>query len=637
MSWSARAPAAARVAARLAEAGRKVVLLEAGGDPRELPARRRGIEPDGNRLPDDYDVPAFHPFASENEALRWDFFVRHYDDDARQRATRSTARLDGRRRRRALSARRHARRLHRAQRDDPRRPARRRLGRHRRADRRPLLARRATCGGYFQRLENCRHRPVYRLARRARHRSRRGHGWDGWLHTEKRGPPARLPTTGAGQGDRSSPRAGRSRDVAAADHAAVRGSSQSTADPNDRRRGAGATRWASRYTPLTTRDHAADRHRASGCSTSPRRHPDRLRIELDALATRVLFDGSDRAVGVEYLKGERLYRAHAQPSAAAGERREVRASAEVILAGGAFNTPQLLMLSGHRAARGAGARTASRCASTCPASAATSRTATRSASSTGWRFDHWEVLDGARFARGRSAVPGVGGPAARQLYATNGAVLGVIARSAPERPLPDLFCLALLGAFEGYYPGYSQRDRRAAQLSDAGRSSRRTPATAPATCPLRSADPRDPPQVNFRYFEEGSDAAGEDLDVGRRRHPARPPHRRARSSARGSIAEEELPGEHVRTRRRAARPSSATHAWGHHASCTLPDRAARAGRRARLATSACTARAGLRVVDASVFPRIPGFFIASAVYMVGEKAADVILGAAARLTMPRRA
>ena len=37
---------------------------------------------------------------------------------------------------------------------------------------------------------------------------------------------------------------------------------------------------------------------------------------------------------------------------------------------------------------------------------------------------------------------------------------------------------------------------------------------------------------------------------------------------------------------------------------------------------------GLRVVDASVFPRIPGFFIASAVYMIGEKAADVIAAAA---------
>ena len=36
----------------------------------------------------------------------------------------------------------------------------------------------------------------------------------------------------------------------------------------------------------------------------------------------------------------------------------------------------------------------------------------------------------------------------------------------------------------------------------------------------------------------------------------------------------------------------------------------------------------LRVVDASIFPRIPGFFIASAVYMIGEKAADVIAAAA---------
>jgi choline dehydrogenase-like flavoprotein len=35
--------------------------------------------------------------------------------------------------------------------------------------------------------------------------------------------------------------------------------------------------------------------------------------------------------------------------------------------------------------------------------------------------------------------------------------------------------------------------------------------------------------------------------------------------------------------------------------------------------------AGLRILDASVFPRIPGFFIVSAVYMIAEKAADVIL------------
>ena len=33
---------------------------------------------------------------------------------------------------------------------------------------------------------------------------------------------------------------------------------------------------------------------------------------------------------------------------------------------------------------------------------------------------------------------------------------------------------------------------------------------------------------------------------------------------------------------------------------------------------------GLRVADASVFPRIPGFFIVTSVYMIGEKAAEVI-------------
>jgi choline dehydrogenase len=35
------------------------------------------------------------------------------------------------------------------------------------------------------------------------------------------------------------------------------------------------------------------------------------------------------------------------------------------------------------------------------------------------------------------------------------------------------------------------------------------------------------------------------------------------------------------------------------------------------------------VVDASVCPRIPGFFIVCAIYMIAEKAADVILEAAA--------
>ena len=42
-------------------------------------------------------MPAFHPFASENEALRWDFFVDHYADPAMQRRDpKYRAKIDGR-------------------------------------------------------------------------------------------------------------------------------------------------------------------------------------------------------------------------------------------------------------------------------------------------------------------------------------------------------------------------------------------------------------------------------------------------------------------------------------------------------------------------------------------------------------
>jgi choline dehydrogenase len=56
-----------------------------------------------------------------------------------------------------------------------------------------------------------------------------------------------------------------------------------------------------------------------------------LRVETEALTTRVLFEGK-RAVGVEYRQG--------------GETKTAKAAAEVILAGGAINSPQLLQLSG---------------------------------------------------------------------------------------------------------------------------------------------------------------------------------------------------------------------------------------------------------------------------------------------------
>jgi len=68
-------------------------------------------------------------------------------------------------------------------------------------------------------------------------------------------------------------------------------------------------------------------------------------------------------------------------------------------------------------------------------------------------------------------------------------------------------------------------------------------------------------------------------------------------------------------------------AWGHRASCSCaigPDRDPRAVLNGDFRVRGVS---GLRVVDASVFPRIPGTFLASAVCMISEKAIDVLIGA----------
>jgi choline dehydrogenase len=67
----------------------------------------------------------------------------------------------------------------------------------------------------------------------------------------------------------------------------------------------------------------------------PARRRGNLHVVSEALTTRVLFDGR-RAVGVEFQVGAN----------GSGETRSARASAEVLVAGGAFNSPQLLQLSG---------------------------------------------------------------------------------------------------------------------------------------------------------------------------------------------------------------------------------------------------------------------------------------------------
>jgi choline dehydrogenase-like flavoprotein len=173
--------------------------------------------------------------------------------------------------------------------------------------------------------------------------------------------------------------------------------------------------------------------------------------------------------------------------------------------------------------------------------------------------------------------------------------------------------MSLLARFSGYFPGYSalfadHLNYLTWVVLKAHTRNRAGEVT------LRSADPRDTPAINFRYFEEGGE---EDLDavVDGVRFVRR---LTARLRKHGLIAEEECPGDACETAD-DLREFVRTNAWGHHASCSCPI--------GDVLTSDFRVRGteNLRVVDASVFPRIPGFFIVSAIYMIGEKAAEAIL------------
>lgn len=598
------------VAARLAEAGHSVVVLEAGGDPRSL-SGGDSAWPNLNRLPLDYDVPAFHGFASENEAMKWDFFVRHYSDITRQKLDPNyLAEFQGK------------------PVDGVYYPRAGTLGgctahnamilicpngsdwQHIAELTKDLSWEPDKMWKYFQRMENCHYRPLHRwLAKLGFNPSR--HGWKGWLHTEIAIPFAAL-------------RSRALKDVVIDSLLACKDSSDDLErleslldikDPNEWRQ-VSSNSIGARFMPLTTRHHARFGTREYLLET--RSKYSNLRLQLNALATRVLLDENNRAIGVEYLHGESLYRAHPKPNPNAGELRQVYASKEVILAGGAFNTPQLLMLSG------IGPRDVLDGVSIptrvdLPGVGRNLQDRHEVAVVNRMKFRAWDAYKGATFSdddpqyrQWRACRGGV--------YATNGSVLAVYRGSPVAEGPPDLFCMAMLAKFKGYRPGYSESFAKDLNYLTwvilKGHSRNRAGSVT-----LRSADPRDPPAINFHSFEQGGD---EDLDAV---VDGISFVRRMTSALKDQdlLDEEETPGSAVATPE-GLRTFVRNNAWGHHASCSCAI-GPRDDGGALTSDFRVHGTERLRVVDASVFPRIPGFFIVSSIYMIAEKAADVILAA----------
>jgi choline dehydrogenase len=336
-------------------------------------------------------------------------------------------------------------------------------------------------------------------------------------------------------------------------------------------------------------------------------------------------DGQPRAIGVDYLQGSNLYRADVQSNAAVvEEERRVTVANEVIISAGAFNTPQLLMLSGigPRAELerhgidvrvdlpGVGTNLQDRYEVGVISEASSDfgliEDCTFNTMGDDPCLDDWEDGDGP--------------------YTSNGGTVALVHRSSTAGADPDLIIFGLPGFFKGYYQGYSADVTAQKNMFTWAILKGHTRNTA-GTVRLRSTDPRDTPLIDFAYFAEGGDEDLEAMIDGV--EFVRSILAETEDQNIFWSAEEIWPGPSISTREQVGQWVR-DEAWGHHASCTAPigsdsDPMAVLDSRFRV-----RGVQGLRVVDASVFPEIPGFFIVTPTFMISEKATDVILEDAGR-------
>ncbi|KAJ9488805.1 hypothetical protein VN97_g4477 [Penicillium thymicola] len=602
------------LAARLALAGHRTLLIEAGDD-------------QGANL--NYTVPAFSATASEDEALAWNFHVKHYADESRQKLDfKTTYETPDGKEYTGL---------------DP--PAGSTM-------KGTLYPRTGTLGGctahnalvtvyphdsdfeylatltgdgswspdnmrkYFTRMENNRYLlPLLK-----------GHGYDGWLSTETaplsivlEDPQLLSLLLGGafslGNVTRSVFNIG----------TLLAGDANSAANHRDASPGYYqvplASDESSRNGPREFVTTVRDAKNADGSKKFP------LDIRMNCHVTKVTFDDSTppRATGVEFLDGKYLYSASPRSkSAGRGTPGSAAASREVIVSGGVYNSPQILKLSGVGPAEEL-QKFGIKVLSNLPGVGTNLQDHYETAVQ-GHVPKNFTALDGCTFNHGndpcldRWNTPVLGN---HGIYSSNGFGAAMLYKSSVTAD--DSFDVFVFGGpinFRGYFPGYGVNiTERHDWFTWAVLKAH--PRNTAGTVMLRSADPLDMPDITFNYFDTGSGDYEKDLKA----------ITEAIGVARGAFdrqlvdVSEVLPGDNVKSDEEIHDYIKNT-AWGHHASCTCPIGSDDDPMAVLDSNFQVRGVSGLRVVDASVYPRIPGTFTALSTFLVAEKAADMILDGA---------
>jgi choline dehydrogenase len=322
-----------------------------------------------------------------------------------------------------------------------------------------------------------------------------------------------------------------------------------------------------------------------------------LKIELNALASRILFSGR-RAIGIEYRQGETSRTAYAD--------------GEVILAGGAFNSPQLMQLSGIGPADllrkhgievladvpGVGSdlqdhlqvRMQFRCTEPITANDVINN----------WRHRYGA---GIRYMLTRKGLLSIGAG-----YA------GAFFKTRPDLATPDvqihflIFSTETAGAVVHPFSGFMAS---VCQLRPDSRGFVR----------IKSADPSTPPAIQPRYLSARTDCDTVIAGLRQLRHVMNQPVMRR------LIAEERAPGATVVSDADLLAFARNTGTTVYHPTSTCrmgPDPAAVVDERLRV-----RGFERLRVIDASIMPTVVSGNTNAAAVMIGEKGSDMALQDAA--------
>ena len=342
--------------------------------------------------------------------------------------------------------------------------------------------------------------------------------------------------------------------------------------------------------PIQSTTHRGRRFSAADAFlSSPVRRRPNLTIQTDTHVTRLQIENG-RATGVEYSKGSRT--------------QTVRADREVILAAGAYGSPQLLMLSGigpgdHLREHGVDV--------VIDQPNVGAHLQEHPMALMNWRCATDDTLDDA--AHPRYLIPWL--LAGRGKLSSNIAEAGLHWRSDPSLPKPDF--QFVFGPVYYWEHGFRKTGAPALSIGPCLIS-----PTSRGSVRLRSADPTDHPRiVNNMLASDGEvEAMLRAIELGREIASQAP--------FSSHVREEINPGSGLRTREELTSWLRATCEHEYHPSCTCrigPPQEGVVDPELRV-----HGIEGLRVADTSVMPTVTAGNTHAPTVMIAERCSDLVLG-----------